>query len=88
MFGHDLHRLCVQATTPSSLVTAMLVTVDTFLFSGNTSAKIIEPVQSRCALVRFSRLSYQEILGRLMIVVDAEKVDHFTTDGNNLEGDL
>lgn len=40
----------------------------------NTSSKIIEPIQSRCALVRYSRLSDQEILGRLMLVVAAEKV--------------
>lgn len=40
----------------------------------NTSSKIIEPIQSRCALVRFARLSDQEILGRLMVVIEAEKV--------------
>lgn len=45
-----------------------------FALACNTSAKIIEPIQSRCALVRFSRLSDQEILGWLMVVVDAEKV--------------
>lgn len=45
-----------------------------FALACNTSAKIIEPIQSRCAIVRFSRLLDQEILGRLMIVVQAEKV--------------
>lgn len=45
-----------------------------FALACNTSAKIIEPIQSRCALVRFSRLSDEEILGRLMVVVDAEQV--------------
>lgn len=45
-----------------------------FALACNTSSKIIEPIQSRCALVRFSRLSDEEILGRLMIVVEAEKV--------------
>ncbi|CAH8357705.1 unnamed protein product [Eruca vesicaria subsp. sativa] len=45
-----------------------------FALACNTSGKIIEPIQSRCALVRFSRLSDQEILGRLMVVVQAEKV--------------
>ncbi|KAL3619319.1 Subunit of heteropentameric Replication factor C (RF-C) [Castilleja foliolosa] len=57
----------------------------------NTSAKIIEPIQSRCALVRFTRLSDQEILGRLMVVVAAENVPYvpegleaiiFTADGD------
>lgn len=45
-----------------------------FALACNTSSKIIEPIQSRCALVRFSRLSEQEILSRLMVVVAAEKV--------------
>ncbi|KAG0452920.1 hypothetical protein HPP92_025584 [Vanilla planifolia] len=45
-----------------------------FALACNTSSKIIEPIQSRCALVRFSRLSDQEILSRLLTVVEAEKV--------------
>lgn len=45
-----------------------------FALACNTSSKIIEPIQSRCAIVRFSRLSDQEILGRLMVVVQAEQV--------------
>uniref|UniRef100_A0A0A9CHB9 Uncharacterized protein n=1 Tax=Arundo donax TaxID=35708 RepID=A0A0A9CHB9_ARUDO len=43
-----------------------------FALPCNTSSKIIEPIQSRCAIVR-SRLSDEEILGRLMVVVAAEK---------------
>ncbi|KAL6005616.1 Subunit of heteropentameric Replication factor C (RF-C) [Asimina triloba] len=62
-----------------------------FALACNTSSKIIEPIQSRCALVRFSRLSDEEILGRLMVVVEAEKVPYvpegleaiiFTADGD------
>ncbi|XP_062145813.1 replication factor C subunit 2 [Alnus glutinosa] len=62
-----------------------------FALACNTSSKIIEPIQSRCALVRFSRLSDQEILGRLMVVIEAEKVPYvpegleaiiFTADGD------
>ncbi|TQE12635.1 hypothetical protein C1H46_001847 [Malus baccata] len=62
-----------------------------FALACNTSSKIIEPIQSRCALVRFSRLTDEEILGRLMIVVQAEKVPYvpegleaiiFTADGD------
>ncbi|KAF3322468.1 replication factor C subunit 4-like protein [Carex littledalei] len=62
-----------------------------FALACNTSSKIIEPIQSRCALVRFSRLSDQEILGRLMVAVTAEKVPYvpegleaiiFTADGD------
>ncbi|EPS62707.1 hypothetical protein M569_12082, partial [Genlisea aurea] len=62
-----------------------------FALACNTSAKIIEPIQSRCALVRFARLSDQEILGRLMVVVASEKIPYvpegleaiiFTADGD------
>ncbi|KAI5443266.1 Subunit of heteropentameric Replication factor C (RF-C) [Lathyrus oleraceus] len=55
-----------------------------FALACNTSSKIIEPIQSRCAIVRFSRLSDQEILGRLMVVVQAEK-DHSIDFPLNLE---
>ncbi|KAI5665050.1 hypothetical protein M9H77_24373 [Catharanthus roseus] len=47
-----------------------------FALACNTSSKVIEPIQSRCALVRFSRLTKQEILSRLMAVVAAEKVPY------------
>ncbi|KAF5943296.1 hypothetical protein HYC85_020938 [Camellia sinensis] len=62
-----------------------------FALACNISSKIIEPIQSRCALVRFARLSDQEILSRLMVVVEAEKVPYvpegleaiiFTADGD------
>ncbi|PPR91609.1 hypothetical protein GOBAR_AA29083 [Gossypium barbadense] len=52
---------------------------------------ILDEADSRCALVRFSRLYDQEILGRLMVVVDAEQVPYvpegleaiiFTADGD------
>lgn len=62
-----------------------------FALACNTSSKVIEPIQSRCALVRFARLTEQEILSRLMAVVAAEKVPYvpegleaiiFTADGD------
>ncbi|XP_027181531.1 replication factor C subunit 2 [Coffea eugenioides] len=62
-----------------------------FALACNTSSKVIEPIQSRCAIVRFSRLTDQEILSRLMVVVAAEKVPYvpegldaiiFTADGD------
>jgi replication factor C subunit 2/4 len=45
-----------------------------FALACNLSTKIIEPIQSRCAIVRFSRLSDAEILSRLMGVVQSEEV--------------
>lgn len=44
-----------------------------FALACNQSSKIIEPIQSRCAIVRYSRLSDQEVLERLMVVAREEK---------------
>lgn len=62
-----------------------------FALACNASEKIIEPIQSRCAIVRFTRLSDQEVLERVMKVVEAEAVPYvpdgveavvFTADGD------
>lgn len=62
-----------------------------FALACNTSSKVIEPIQSRCAILRFTRLSDAEILSRLLFVCDQEKVAHvpegleaviFTSDGD------
>jgi replication factor C subunit 2/4 len=62
-----------------------------FALACNDSSKIIEPIQSRCALVRYRRLSDEEILTRLMEVLEAEKVNRdedglealiYTADGD------
>ena len=36
-----------------------------FALACNTSSKIIEPIQSRCAILRYSKLSDIEVLKRL-----------------------
>ncbi|GMH35572.1 hypothetical protein BSKO_03440 [Bryopsis sp. KO-2023] len=53
-----------------------------FVLSCNNSRKIIEPIQSRCAIVRFSKLSDKELLKRLMDVCQKENV---TYDEGGLE---
>lgn len=45
-----------------------------FALACNTSNKIIEPIQSRCAILRYSKLSDEEVLRRLLEVCAAEKV--------------
>merc|ERR1712190_211873 len=38
----------------------------------NISSKIIEPIQSRCAILRFSRVSDDDMVARLKYVLDKE----------------
>lgn len=45
-----------------------------FALACNNSTKIIEPIQSRCAVLRYSRLSDSEVLQRLQHVLSAEEV--------------
>eukprot|EP01104_Vermistella_antarctica_P004382 TRINITY_DN14839_c0_g1_i1.p1 TRINITY_DN14839_c0_g1~~TRINITY_DN14839_c0_g1_i1.p1 ORF type:complete len:330 (+),score=55.72 TRINITY_DN14839_c0_g1_i1:157-1146(+) len=62
-----------------------------FALACNDSSKIIEPIQSRCAILRYSKLSDEQILSRLLEVVRAEEVAYiddgleaiiFTADGD------
>jgi replication factor C subunit 2/4 len=46
-----------------------------FALACNDSSKIIEPIQSRCALVRYRRLSDLDILTRITEVIEAEGVN-------------
>lgn len=45
-----------------------------FALACNQSSKVIEPIQSRCAIVRFTRLADAEVLQRLLLVARKEKV--------------
>lgn len=47
-----------------------------FCFACNQSNKIIEPIQSRCAILRFGRVADDELLRRLVQICDAEKVEY------------
>lgn len=47
-----------------------------FAFACNQSNKIIEPLQSRCAILRYARLTDGQVVHRLMQIIEAEKVDH------------
>ncbi|TPX34086.1 hypothetical protein SmJEL517_g03165 [Synchytrium microbalum] len=45
-----------------------------FAFACNFSSKIIEPIQSRCTILRYARLLDKQILKRLMEICQAENV--------------
>mmetsp|Transcript_20385 Transcript_20385/g.29274 ORF Transcript_20385/g.29274 Transcript_20385/m.29274 type:complete len:326 (-) Transcript_20385:110-1087(-) len=47
-----------------------------FAIACNQSTKIIEPIQSRCAVLRFTKLQDSEILSRLQEVCAAENVSY------------
>jgi replication factor C small subunit len=51
-----------------------------FILSANYSSKIIEPIQSRCALFRFSPLKDEDIRKRLMFIAQQEELK-ITEDG-------
>jgi replication factor C subunit 2/4 len=47
-----------------------------FCLACNISTKIIEAIQSRAAILRYSRLSHEQILSNLMKVSQAEEVPY------------
>lgn len=51
-----------------------------FAFACNQSNKIIEPLQSRCAILRYARLTDAQVVKRLLQIIEAEKVD-YSEDG-------
>ena len=53
-----------------------------FALACNNSTKVIEPIQSRCAILRYNRLSDAELLARLQHVCAREGV---ATEDDGLE---
>jgi len=51
-----------------------------FAFACNQSNKIIEPLQSRCAILRYARLTDAQVVRRVMQICAAEKVE-YSDDG-------
>jgi len=46
-----------------------------FALACNDSTKLIEPIQSRCAIIRFTKLTDSEVLKRLQPIVAAEELN-------------
>jgi len=55
-------------------------TTTRFALACNISSKIIEPIQSRCAILRYTKLSDRELLTRVLEIVEKENVNK-TEDG-------
>ena len=51
-----------------------------FALACNSSEKIIEPIQSRCAMLRYSKLSDAQVLAKVLEVCKQENVEH-SNDG-------
>ncbi|CRL05543.1 CLUMA_CG018207, isoform A [Clunio marinus] len=51
-----------------------------FALACNTSEKIIEPIQSRCAMIRYSKLTDAQVLAKCIYVCQQENLD-YTEDG-------
>ncbi|CDK26489.1 unnamed protein product [Kuraishia capsulata CBS 1993] len=51
-----------------------------FAFACNQSNKIIEPLQSRCAILRYNKLYDEQVLKRLLEIIALEKIE-YTNDG-------
>jgi replication factor C small subunit len=47
-----------------------------FILSCNYSSKVIDPIQSRCAIFRFTPIKGQDIIKRLKFIADSEKVKY------------
>ncbi|KAG9083241.1 replication factor C subunit 4 [Ceratobasidium sp. UAMH 11750] len=47
-----------------------------FALACNQSNKIIEPIQSRCAILRYAKLRDEEVLKRVLEICEAEKVKY------------
>lgn len=52
-----------------------------FAFACNQSNKIIEPLQSRCAILKYTKLSNEQVLKRLMEIIEQEGNIEYTNDG-------
>jgi len=52
----------------------MYTKTSSFILSCNYSSKIIDPIQSRCAIFRFTPIKGSQIIKRLKIIAEAENV--------------
>lgn len=54
-----------------------------FALACNNSEKIIEPIQSRCAILRYKKLTDAELLAKVLEICDKEQVRNLMGLGSN-----
>jgi DNA polymerase III delta prime subunit len=59
-----------------------------FAFACNQSNKIIEPLQSRCAILRYARLTDAQVVKRLLQIIEASYEGKVDAAFGNFEGAL
>ncbi|XP_073171193.1 replication factor C subunit 2 isoform X3 [Lepidochelys kempii] len=78
---HNLHKIMTDGAQQALRRTMEIYSKTTrFALACNASDKIIEPIQSRCAVLRYTKLTDAQILARLMKIVERENVQ-YTDDG-------
>ena len=69
---------CDQMTGPAQTALRRIMEIGSrtsrFILIGNQSSKIIEPIQSRCAIFRFSRVDHQAMKEHLQYIAKKEHV--------------
>ena len=70
----EADSLTVSAQQALRMVMTEFSSTTRFALACNDSSKLIEPIQSRCAIVRFTKLSDQEVQRRLTQVIDQEEL--------------
>lgn len=59
-----------------------------FCLACNMSNKIIEPIQSRCAILRYAKLKDGEVLKRLLEICEAEKASFWLLNSHLKYADI